>query len=323
MGERLLAEPLRLHRVIAVRDAGIGVAHRRDQRIDHLLLDPVGEVARIGDVDKTAPAVRDLLVLGQRVGDEREQPHIPLEHLRQGLGGAAALCFVRIEQAIERGLKAELLAIGLESERRHRLVEEPVPGASRRHRFLVEQLLELVVELIGLLLAQILEPRTVMAELGFRHRRLELGIVEAVQLERKEQELRGDGGDLLLDVAEEFLPLGVGGIGGIEQARIGHDAAHDVVERLELTHGFRQPRPPFAAIEELGELAGIAVLHGIGRALGGLEIGLELGRIRPLVEIGKLPFGQRPELRLSPPFGNFARLRSPFGGDGGGKEGVL
>ena len=162
-----------------------------------------------------------------------------------------------------------------------------------------------------------------MAELGFRHRRLELGIVEAVQLERKEQELRGDGGDLLLNVAEEFLPLGVGGIGGIEQARIGHDAAHDVVERLELTHGLRQPRPPFAAIEELGELAGIAVLHGIGRALGGLEIGLELGRIRPLVEIGKLPFGQSPELRLSSPFGNFARLRSPFGGDGGGKEGVL
>ena len=67
---------LRLHRVIAVRQARIGVAHGGGQRIDHLALDAVGEVARIGDVLEAAPAVGDLLVLGERVGDQREEAEV-------------------------------------------------------------------------------------------------------------------------------------------------------------------------------------------------------------------------------------------------------
>ena len=186
----------------------------------------------------------------------------------------------------------------IESERGHGLVEQPIPGAARGDRLLVEQLLELVLELIGLLFAQILEPRAVMAEFGLRHRRLERLVVEAIELERKEQELRGDRGDLLLDVAEEFLPLGVGGVGGVQQARIGNDAAEQVVERLELAHGLGEGLPAFAAVEQHCELAGIALLHGVGGALRGREVGLELRRVRSAVEIGQVPFRQAPELAL-------------------------
>ena len=152
-----------------------------------------------------------------------------------------------------------------------------------------------------------------MAELGIGHRRLEHGVVEPVELEREEQQLRGDGGDLLLDVAEEFLPLRVRGVGGVKQARIGHDAAHDVVERLELAHGLRERRAAFAAVEQRHELAGIALLHGLGGALGGLEIGLELGRFRPVIEVGQRPFGQAAELRLSPRLGQTAPLGFALG----------
>ena len=69
----------------------------------------------------------------------------------------------------------------------------------------MEQLLYPVLELIGLFLAQILEPRTVVPELRVGHGSFEQFVVEPIELEREEQELGGDGGDLLLNVAEEFL----------------------------------------------------------------------------------------------------------------------
>ena len=70
--EPILAEPARLEPVIAVRERRIGRLYRRDQRIHHLVLDLVREVARRDRARQLAPAVLDLLVLGQRVGDERE-----------------------------------------------------------------------------------------------------------------------------------------------------------------------------------------------------------------------------------------------------------
>ena len=72
--EMVEPEPARLQRVVAVRQAGIGVADRRDQRVDHLVLDVIGEVAARDRPRELAPAVLDLLVLGERVGDQREQP---------------------------------------------------------------------------------------------------------------------------------------------------------------------------------------------------------------------------------------------------------
>ena len=57
-----------------------------------------------------------------------------------------------------------LLALDLEAQRRHGLVEQPAPGAARGDRLLVEQPLELLLELVGLLLAQVVDPRLVAGE---------------------------------------------------------------------------------------------------------------------------------------------------------------
>ncbi len=72
------------------------------------------------------------------------------------------------------------------SERGHRLAEQTIPGAASGHRLLVEQLLELVLELIGLLFPQILDPGAVMPKLGMLHRRLKRLVVETIELEWKE-----------------------------------------------------------------------------------------------------------------------------------------
>ena len=188
---------------------------------------------------------------------------ILLEHFGERFGCAPSLGPVLVEQAVERRLEAQLLAVDGESQRRHGLVEQAVPGAARGHRLLVEELLELVVELVGLLLAEVFDPRQEMPELRIRHRRLERRVVEPVQLEPEEEKLRRDRGDLLLDVAVEFLPLGVRSVGGVEQPRIGYDAAKHVVEMLELPHGPGELGTALAAVEKRGKLAGITRLHRV------------------------------------------------------------
>jgi hypothetical protein len=77
--------------VVAVRQARIGRAHGGDQRIDHFALDAVGQMPRVGDVLEAAPAVGDFLVLGERVGDQREGRILSLKVLRQRLGRLRAL----------------------------------------------------------------------------------------------------------------------------------------------------------------------------------------------------------------------------------------
>ena len=81
----LLAEPAGLQRVVAMREARIGLAHGADQRIDHLRLDPVGQVPRRGDVLEAAPCVGDRLVLGEHVGDVREEAEVLAEGRGQRL----------------------------------------------------------------------------------------------------------------------------------------------------------------------------------------------------------------------------------------------
>jgi hypothetical protein len=158
----------------------------------------------------------------------------------------------------------------------------------------VEQLLYPVLELIGLLFAQVLEPWPVVSKLRVGHGGFQHLVVEPVHLEWEKQQLGGDGGDLLLDVAEEFLPRRVRRVGGIEQARVGDDAPHEVAQGLVVAHGFGERASPFPAICERGELAGIVCLHRLGGALRGFEIGLERRRIGRAVQILEVPLGQDP-----------------------------
>ena len=70
---------------------------------------------RLGDVLEAAPAIRNLLVLGERVGDQRELAQIVREDNAKRLRGLFARLFFRILQQVERGLDGELLAVDVES----------------------------------------------------------------------------------------------------------------------------------------------------------------------------------------------------------------
>ena len=53
----------------------------------------------------------------------------------------------------------------------------------------MKELLDAILELIRLLLAQILDPRAIMAKRRIAHGGFERGIVQPIELEREEQEM--------------------------------------------------------------------------------------------------------------------------------------
>ena len=71
-----------------------------------------------------------------------------------------------------------------------------------------------------------------MAERGIGHGGVERGIVDAVELEREEQQMQRGGGDALLHVAVEFGARRIGGVAGIDERGIGHEPAEQVLQRL-------------------------------------------------------------------------------------------
>ena len=249
-------------------------------------------MARIGDVLKAAPAVGDFLVLGQRVGDQREGAQVLLEGRGERLGGLAAHLAVGVLQPVERRLERHLLAVDVEAQIGHRLVEETVPGAAPGDRFFVEQLLDAILELVGLVLPQIEHPGPVVAE----HR---IGVecpenqrvVDEVQFQREEQQMRAGVGHLLLDVAIELGALRVRRVAGIDEAGIGGDAADQFLQRLEVAQRFAEPAG-LAPLGFGGERALPAAFerHGVARRL--VQIGLQFGRVDAGIEVGQIPFRQ-------------------------------
>ena len=157
----------------------------------------------------------------------------------------------------------------------------------------MEEPLELLVELIGLFLAQIVDPRLVARERGHLQRARECGVVDLVELELEEDQVRGDGGDLLLDVAVELRLVGIGGVGGIEQAGVGAELADGVAQALIGGDRLRQRR---AISAEGDELALIALLD-VARLGGGLrQIVLDRLRVRRGIEVCQVPHRHRAQV---------------------------
>ena len=222
-----------------------------------------------------------------------------LKTLAERLGRPLAHLAVGVLQLVERRLEGELLAIDIETQRRHRLIEEPVPGRGPAHRFLEEEALELVLELMRLLPPDVLEPGPIMRE-RLRGRGLrERLVVELIELELEEEDIGLGFGQPFLRVAIELGAKGIAGVPGIDEAGIGHEAAHQLVEPLVARDRLVQGRAALAAREQAGELAAI----GRGECLAFLlrmgEVALELGRVHRGIEIAEIPFRQDAEFRGS------------------------
>ena len=195
---------------------------------------------RIGNVLEAAPAVGNVLVLGQRVGDQREQPQVFLEGLGQRQGTRLALGLVRALHQVQRRFQRQCFAIDLETQAGHGLVEQPVEGGGSGLRFFEEQFLQLVIKLIGLFHAQVGNPRPVMPKGRNFHGRFKCRIIDAVQLKLEEKQQCGNFGKFARHIAIELATLRVGGVADIIELRIGPDAADEIGQRLIILQRLRQ-----------------------------------------------------------------------------------
>ena len=200
-----------------------------------------------------------------------------------------------------RGSSVRLSPSKSNLQRRHRVVEQAVPCGRGADRLVEEQPLEVVGELMRLLLADVLEPGAVMAERRRRHRGVQLGVVDAIELELEEQEIAGQRRHALLRVAVEFRDSRIAGVGGVEQRRIGHDAAGQVLQRLVGPDRLGERLAGVRPVGQLRELAAIGFGERLGFALGALEIGGEARRVHAFVQILKAPLRQRAEIRAEAP----------------------
>ena len=129
--------------------AGTGFRDRPGQRIDHRRFDPVGQMAGgLGGV-VSAPAVLDLLVLGESVGDQREQPHVVPEDAADRLGRLPPDGGVGIGKQVKRLLAGQVLAADRKPERGHGLVEQPRPRRPAGETLHMKQTLGLLVQPVG------------------------------------------------------------------------------------------------------------------------------------------------------------------------------
>jgi hypothetical protein len=93
---------------------------------------------------KTPPAVLDLLVLGERVGDQREEPRVAAEHFADRERRVPPHRRVAVGEKVHCLRLRQLPAAEREAQFGNRLVEEAHPGSAPRDRFLVQQLFQLV-----------------------------------------------------------------------------------------------------------------------------------------------------------------------------------
>src|SRR5204862_6853966 len=114
---------------------------------------------------------------------------IGLEGRGQRLCRLFALFAGAVLQQVQRRLDRQFCASDLKTQAGDGLIKQSVPGGISALRLLVKQLLDAILELIGPVFAQVLDPWTIMAEFRTLHRLFDYSVIDAVELERKEQQM--------------------------------------------------------------------------------------------------------------------------------------
>ena len=196
---------------------------------------------------------------------------------------------------VQRRLDGEIFAQNLEPQIRNRRVELPVPGGVRRHRLFVKQLLDAILELIRPVAAHVFEPRPVMAERGFARRRFKQTVVDAIEFEREEQQMRGGRRHALLHVAVEFGARRIDGIAGMNEPGIGAEPPHQIVDRLVAPHRRGERGAAGRPARHFGELALVGRLEVDAFGIDAVEIALDRRIVEAGIKVVEIPLGQLAE----------------------------
>ena len=272
---------MRFEFVVPVGQTRVAVAHRRDQRVDDLVLDKVREIARGDRAREAAPAVLYFLVLGERVGDQGKSARVPAQHLADRLRRLAPDLWILVGQQVQRFRLGQFPAAKWKPQIGDRLVEQPHPGGTAGDIFLMQQLFDLVAELVRAEGTGAAQPRPIVGERRVGELGFEVGVFEAIELEREEQQYRRDRVGPLLH------GLRIGEISGVDERGIAHHSADLLLEPLigldcpaELGSGDRGQPTLVATAKGFGFLGECGQISRQRLAVG---TGIEVGQI-PLRE---------------------------------------
>ena len=102
-------------------------------------------------------------------------------------------------------------------------------------------------------------------------------IVDAIELELEKQKVAGQRSHALLRVAVKLRDRGIAGVGGVEQRRIRHDAANQILQQLVSLDRDGQRLARIRLGRNIRNLAAISFGEELGFLFGALEIGGEAG----------------------------------------------
>ena len=153
----------------------------------------------------------------------------------------------------------------------------------------MKQLLDAIFELIWPVAPYVLEPRPVMPKRRIGHRGIENRVVDAVEFEREEKKMRGGGRHPLLHVAIKFGARRIDRVAGVNEAGIGAEPAHQIVNRLVAPHRRGERRATVRAACHRGELALIGGLEVDAFGVDAVEIALDRRIVETGIKVVEIP----------------------------------
>jgi len=180
-------------------------------------------VPRIGRPGEPPPAVLDALFESQRVEGEGESVARGAERARKTCGRRAPALRDRVGETVQRLRQRQPLALAADAQGGQRIVVDARPVGDRG-RAVRQQPLEILRKLVRAREPQPPEPRAPARRRGTGgQRRLDLGVIEAVELQREEERGRGDLRRARSDVGLEPTPVRIVARRRDRERRIGAD----------------------------------------------------------------------------------------------------
>jgi hypothetical protein len=155
-----------------------------------------------------------------------------------------------------------------------------------------------------------------MAERRVGHRRFEQLVVDAVEFEREEKQVRGRRGEPFLHVAIELGAGRIDRIARMHQPGIGAEPSHQVVDRFVLAHRLGQRAASLRRLRQFRELTLEGILEGDAFGIDVIEVALDRRIVEAGIKVGQIPFRQRPQSAFwmpGPSLLALSRYRAAFG----------
>ena len=281
-----------LERVIAVRQARIGRSHGLGHGVHRLAVDLIGQVPRIRRAFEAPPLVFQRLVRRDRVQHQRHGLGPRRQRLVQPLGRGLAPRRLGIRQLVQRLGQGQVVLAGLDPHRRQRLVEQAGPlGAD--WATLGQEGLQLVGQLMRLHRPHPPQPGPPARRRGMGdQRRLDLGLLQLVDLQRHPDRGRGNGRQLLPD--RRLKPL-CGGIVAVRrggQKGIGPERPEPVRSLFIQRHRTVQPLAQHRRLAAHRDQLTLQAVQLIDHPARVFEVGLDPGVLARGIKVGQVPDGR-------------------------------